>query len=204
MEEIILKNKEIINILFGLAIGIIPAFFDIRKSNGKRTLNWKGGLLIFICMSFILFSWYTIHVDNNKLKPNDIVLKFSLRSPTPFSTYEEISNTLPKEIFTPHIKIENSITSGIFNLENIRSGKAHSMESKFVNYVCYISGNKSIENFPQKINDLNPENVVLNISLKKYLDNGYTLNGSPKLIIRDTEYIGDINSFNNEITFLKK
>ncbi|KAF2338070.1 hypothetical protein [Flavobacterium ginsenosidimutans] len=203
MTEFLFDYKEIINITLSLIIGAIPTFYDIKKGKNNKKLNGKGKILLFVCSIFIIFSFYTFYQEKNRIKSDDIILKFSLRSPTPFSSYQEISDKLPKEIFVPLIKIEKASTSGFFKFQNFNSGNGHASESKFVNYVCYISENKSIENFPKNIEDVNPENVVLYLSLKKYFKNGYSMNGLPKLILRNTTYEGKIDLINDKIEFSK-
>jgi len=204
MTEFLFENKEFINIIFGIAIGSIPTFCDIRKGKNNRKLNWKGKVLLIICVTFIIFSGFMIHKENKRIKADDIILKISLRSPTPYSSYQEISDKLPKEILAPLIEIEKSNTSGVFKFQNLNSGKGHASESKFVNYICYISGNKSIENFPKNIEDINPENVIIHLSLKKYFENGYSINGSPELILRDNIFEGNVDLNNEKIEFRKQ
>ncbi|WP_298121771.1 hypothetical protein [Flavobacterium sp.] len=204
MTEFLFENKEIINIIFGIIIGLIPAFCNLKKGRENRNLNWKGWSFLVICFTFILFSSFIICQVNKRIKPDDIILKLSLRSPMPFSSYQEISDKIPKKILAPLIEIEKSNTSGIFEFQNINSGKGHASESKFVNYICYVSGNNSIENFPKNIEDINPKNVILYLSLKKYFECGYSLNGPPKLILRGSIYEGNIDLDNDKIEFSSK
>jgi len=55
MTEFFFENKEIINIIFGLVIGLIPTFCDLRKGKKNRKLNWKGWSFLVICFTFVLF-----------------------------------------------------------------------------------------------------------------------------------------------------
>ncbi|MEK6495250.1 hypothetical protein [Myroides odoratimimus] len=201
MLDFFLNKNQYFVVGLSLLMALVTGLFSLRNRVTNK-LNFFGYLLIVFSGLLFMISAGVVYYDQKKIKNDDIIVEISLRALKNHIEISKFPEDLPKNIFSPLVKIDKAETSGIFEMSKNSMGMGKASISTFVYYKCYLI-DRNDDNFPKFISEINPEKIEIHLALKEIIQNNYTLNGSIKMKIRSKTYEGVYDSNNNVIRFNK-